>query len=78
MGERRGAYGVLVRKPEKNRPLMRRRRRWEDNIKVDLKEIVWEGVNRIDLAQDVDKLRAAVNAIINHRVPKIARDFLNA
>ena len=43
---------------------------------MDLREIVWEDVNRIDLAQDVNKLRAAVNAIMNHRVPKIARDFL--
>jgi hypothetical protein len=78
MGERRGAYRVLVGKPEKKRPLRRRRRRWEDNIKVDFKEIGWEGMNRINLAQDVDKLRAAVNAIMNHRIPKIARDFLNA
>jgi hypothetical protein len=46
-----------------------------DNIKADLKEIGWQGVNRIDLAQDVDKLRAAV---MNHRVSKIARGFLNA
>jgi hypothetical protein len=78
MRERRGAYGVLVGKPEKKRPLRRRRRCWEDNIKVDLKEIGWEGVNQIDLAQDVDKLQAAVSAIMNHRVPKIARDFLIA
>jgi len=78
MEERRGAYGVLVGKPERNRPHRRRRLKWEDNIKVDLKEIGWEGVNRIDLAQYVDKSRAAVNAIMNHRAPKIARDFLIA
>jgi len=78
MEERRGACGVLVGKPERKRPLWRRRRKWDDNIKVDLKEIGREGLNRIDLAQDVDKSRAVVNAIMNHRVPKIARDFLNA
>jgi len=77
-GTWRGAYGVLVGKPERKRPLRRRRRKWEDNIKVDRKEIGWEAVNRIDLAQDVDKSQAAVNAIMNHRVLKIARDFLNA
>ena len=46
MGERRGAYRVLVKKPEVNRPLGRPRRRWEDNIKMDLKEVGWE--HRLD------------------------------
>jgi hypothetical protein len=78
MGKRRSAYEVLVGKPERKRPLRRRRCRWEDNIKVDLKEIVWEGVYRIDLAQDVDKLWVVVNAVMNHRVSEIVRDFLNA
>jgi hypothetical protein len=78
MGERRCAYGVLVGKPERKRPLRRRRGRWEDNIEVDLKEIGWGGVYRIDLAQDVDKLWVVVNAVMNHRVPEIVRDFLNA
>jgi hypothetical protein len=50
MGERRGAYRVLVTKPEEQRPLGRPRRRWTDNIKLDLKELCWEGVDRIELA----------------------------
>jgi hypothetical protein len=49
-GERRGAYGVLVGKPEGKRPLEKCRHRWEDNIKVDLQEISWEGMDWIDLA----------------------------
>ena len=78
MGERRGVYGILVGKPKRKRLLGRRRRRWEDNIKVDLKEIGWEGVSRIDMTQDVDKLRAVVNTVMNHRVPAIVRGFLKA
>jgi hypothetical protein len=55
MGERRGAYRALVGKPEGRRPLGRPRRRWEDNIKIDLLEVVWGwggGVDSVDLAQD--------------------------
>jgi hypothetical protein len=53
MGERRGAYRALVGKPEGRRPLGRPRRRWEDNIKMDLWEIGWEGgIDRTDLDQD--------------------------
>ena len=48
MGERRGVYRVLVWKPEVKRPLGRPRRRWEDNIKMDLKEVGWDEVNRLD------------------------------
>jgi hypothetical protein len=54
MGERRGAYRALVGKPEGRRPLGRPRRRWEDNIKMDLREVGW-GMDCIDLAQDRDK-----------------------
>jgi hypothetical protein len=54
MGEKRGAYRVLVGKPEGMRPLRRHRRRWEDNIKMDLREVGWKGMNWIDLAQDRD------------------------
>jgi hypothetical protein len=54
MGDRRGVYRVLVGKPEGKRPLGRLRRRWEDNIKMDLQEVGYEGMDRIELAQDRD------------------------
>jgi hypothetical protein len=69
MGERRGVYRVLVRKPEGKRPLERRRRRWEDNIKMDLREIGIDGVNWIQLAQDRVLWRACVNTVMNLRFP---------
>jgi hypothetical protein len=68
MGERRGAYRALVGKPEGRRPLGRPRRRWEDNNKIDLREIGWGGMDWIDLAQDKDRWRALVNAVMNLRV----------
>jgi hypothetical protein len=64
MGERRGAYRALVRKP-----LGRPRRRWEDNIKMDLGEVGWRSIGWIDLAQDRDRWRAFVNGVMNVRVP---------
>jgi hypothetical protein len=63
MGERRCVYRVLVRKPEGKRPLGRPRRRWEDDIKMDLKEVGRGGVDWIELAQDSDRRRALVNYI---------------
>jgi hypothetical protein len=54
-----------VGKPERKRPLVRPRRRWEDNIKVDLQEVGCEGMDWIDVAQDRDRLRALVNAVMN-------------
>jgi hypothetical protein len=69
MGEGRGAYRVLVGRPEGRKPLGRPRRRWEDNIKMDLQEVGWEGMDWIDLAQDRDRLRALVSAVMNLRVP---------
>jgi hypothetical protein len=69
MGERRGAYRALVGKPEGRRPLGRPRRRWEDNIKMDLREVAWGGMDWINLAQDRDRWRALVNAVMNLRVP---------
>jgi hypothetical protein len=57
-----------VGKPEGKRPLERPRRRWVDNIKIDLLEIVWGGVDWIGLARDRDKWRALVNAVMNLRV----------
>jgi hypothetical protein len=69
MGEGRGAYRVLVRRPEGRRPLARPRRRWEDNIKMDLQEVGWGGMDWIDMAQDRDRWRAVVSALMNFRVP---------
>jgi hypothetical protein len=69
MGERRGACRALVGKPEGRRPLGRPRRRWKDNIKMDLREVGWRGVDWIDLAQDRDRWRDLVNAVMNLRVP---------
>jgi hypothetical protein len=69
MGERRGAYRVLVGKPEGRRPLGRPRRRWEDNIKMDIQEVLWGSIDWIDLAQDRDRWRALVCTVMNLRVP---------
>jgi hypothetical protein len=68
MGERRNVYRVLVVKPEGKRPLGRPRRRSQDGIKIDLREIGWRGVEWIHLAQDRDCWRAVVNAVMNLRV----------
>jgi hypothetical protein len=67
--EKRNAYRILVRKPEGNKPLGRPRRRWVDNIKMDLREIGWDGVDWMDMAQDMDPLRALVNTVLNLREP---------
>jgi len=69
MGASRGVYTVLVGTPEGKRPLGRPRRRWEDNIKMDLQEVGCEGMDWIELAQDRDRWRALVNAVMNLRVP---------
>jgi hypothetical protein len=69
MGERRGVYSFFGGKPEGKRPFGRPRRRWEDNIKMDLQEVELGGMDWIKLAQDSDRWRALVNAIMNLRVP---------
>jgi hypothetical protein len=69
IGEKRNAYRLLVGKPEGKRPLERQRRRWVDNIRMDLVEMGWGDVNWIGLAQDRGKWRVLVNSVINLRVP---------
>jgi len=70
MGEERGVYRVLVGKPEGKRPLGRPRRRWVDNIRMVLQEVVGCGyMNWIGLAQDRDRWRTLVSAVMNIRVP---------
>jgi len=69
MGERRDVYGVLVGKPEGKRPIGRPRCRWEENIKMDFQEVGCGGMDWIELAQDRDRWRALVNAVMNLRVP---------
>jgi hypothetical protein len=67
-GEKRNAYRILVGNPERKRPLGRPKRRWEDNIKMDLREIEWDDRDWMDLAQDRDQWRALVNTVMNLRV----------
>ena len=69
MGESRGIYRVLVRKPEWKRPQWRPRRRWEDNIKMDLQEMGCKYMDWINVAQYRDRRRALVNAVMNLRFP---------
>jgi len=70
MGEGRGVHRVLVGKPEGKRPLGRPRRRWEDNIKMDLQEVGGVCEDWMELVQDRDRWRALVNMVIKLRVPK--------
>ena len=71
MGQGRGVHRVLVGKPEGKRPLGRPRRRWEDNIKMDLQEVEGGCGDWMELAQDRDRWRALVSTVMNLRVPKM-------
>jgi hypothetical protein len=68
MGRGRGVYRVLVGKPEGRTPLGRPRHRWEDNIRIDLRKVGCGFVDWMELAQDRDRWRALVSAVMNHRV----------
>jgi hypothetical protein len=69
MGEKRNAYRLFVGNPEGKRPLGRPRRRWVNNIRMDLGEVGWGDVDWIGLAQDRNRWRAHVNSVLNLRVP---------
>jgi hypothetical protein len=77
MGEKRNAYRVLVRKPEGKRSLGRPRHRWVDNVKIDLRDIGWNGMDWINLAQNRDRWRVLVNMVVNLRVPDNSGKFLS-
>jgi len=68
-GARQGAYRVLVVRPEGKRQLGRHKRRCENDIKMDIQEVRWGRMDRIDMAQDRERWRALVNAVMNLRVP---------
>jgi len=76
MEERRGVYRVLVGKSKGKKPFGRPRLRWEDNIKMELQEVGCTGMDWIKLAQDRDRWRALVNAVMSFRVPQNAGNFL--
>jgi hypothetical protein len=78
IGERRGVYMVLVVKPEGKSLLGRLRRKWQNNIKMNLKEVGCGGMDWIDLGQDRDRWRALVNALMNFRVSQNAGNFLTS
>jgi hypothetical protein len=69
MRKKRKAFGLLVGKPEGRRPLGRPRRRWLDNIRMDLEEVGCGDVDGIGLAKDRNRWRALVNSVLNLRVP---------
>jgi len=78
MGEMRNSYRISVGRHEGKKPLGRPRHRWKDNIRMDLKEIGWEGVDWMHLVQDRDQWRALVNTIMNLRVPWKEGTFLTS
>jgi len=78
MGESRDVYSVLVGKPEGKRPLGRLGRKWEDNITINLQEVGCESMHSIEHAQDRDRWRGLVIAVMNLRVPQNAGNFLKS
>ena len=78
MGEGRGVHRVLVGKPEGKRPMGRPRRRWEDNIKMDLQEVGGGCEDWMKLSQDRDRWRALVSTVMNLLFPKNAENFLTS
>jgi hypothetical protein len=78
IGDQWNSYRILAGKPGRKRPLGRPRRRWEDNIEMDIRETGWDGVELIDLTQDRDQWRALVNTVMNLRVPKSIGKLLSS
>jgi hypothetical protein len=78
MGEMRNVHKIMFRKPEGRRPLGRPIRRWEGDIKMDHRDIGWEVVNWIHLAQDRDQWRTLVTTVINLWIPQKAGNFLTS
>ena len=76
MVDGRDSYRVLIGRCEGRIPLGRRRHSWEDNIKMDLQEVRCDGMDRIDLARDMDRWRSFMNAVTNLRVPQNTGKFL--
>jgi hypothetical protein len=77
-GRERSVYRNLVRKPEEKRPLRRPKRRWRNNIKMDIRDVGCGVIGWIDMAQERDWWRALVNAVMNLRVPQNAGNFLTS
>jgi hypothetical protein len=78
MGEKRNGYRILVGKPEGKRPLRRPRRRWVDNIKIDLREIGWDFMDWINLAQDREQWRTLVNTVMSLGIVQNVGKFLSS
>jgi hypothetical protein len=75
VGEKRNAYRIMVGKQEVKRPLGRPRNRWVDNIKIDVRETGWDGMDWIDLTHDRDQWRALVNTVMNLQICEILGSY---